>query len=321
MKNKLKTTILTTLLFVPILFIGNGFNNSINNNTQINNITSRDNHIENNMDYGDVSQFRTSKTGTFGFVSHKDGLDHLYTWGRNDNGQVGNGAEVAYDASNPIPTLVTTPTDITGGKMNEDPNNPVLNKALNHREKITQFSMGNWHSGAVVEQTSRTGIVKDHLYMWGSNHEYQNGDLNVNNTNDVPTPFEVTAQPDFKLPLGAKITELNLHDHTSEVTIEAPVSLDNKLGWKMKRSHYEWGGEVGETQSIKPKKTDPDTFFNFDKPLTPPLTPPTYVTTKANTLPYIIAGSVLGLLLLIAIIVSGIFYGKYKNEKTRKQLI
>ncbi len=317
MKNKLKTTLLTTLLFVPILFVGNGFNNSMNNNTQINNMTSREGgDVE---DYGKITQFRSSGQGSYGFVSKKTkdkkATDHLYMWGRNDDGELGTGKRASDSTDIKILPIDITTKGAAGGVVGGI-------KPLTDDQKITQFSMGYWHSGIVIEDAKKTKAVPhhqvDHLWMWGDNLDGQVGKGYTDPAGtDSPTPTEI------ELPLlkkGGKITELKLTGYNSEAKIEVPAK--QKVNGVMKlgvmQHTYVWGAGNSPTPTEDPAKTK---FIINATSLTPPPTPPIYVTTKANTLPYIIAGSVLGLLLLIAIIVSGIFYGKYKNEKTRKQLI
>lgn len=75
----------------------------------------------------------------------------LYMWGRNDDGQLGDGTK------------------------KEERSNPV--KIMDH---VRSVSLGEWHSGAITEDGS--------LYMWGSNSSGQLGD---GTTTDRLTPIKI----------------------------------------------------------------------------------------------------------------------------------
>ncbi len=303
-KNKIKATILTSLLLLPTLFIGGGINN-----IQINNKTLSDDSKEMNMDhFGVVSHRAISNGGSYGFSSHmKDGLDHLYMWGLNGTGQLGVGDninEYQYD---------DYPMDITGGK-NPSPNHPnqVMNKKLESNQKITQLALGTSHSGAVVETTDDNGVTNDHLWMWGDNTK---GELGNNSTKQSDSPIDITTELtggiNQTLLAGSKIINLHLGDKTSEATLEKSVE-----GGIMQYS-YKWGGTNGQV----PIKQGPGKLLWTNLKPSNPYNPPIYIDAETNMLIYVIMGSVLGVILLVAIIVISIMYHLYRKEKTKKQLI
>ncbi len=305
---KLKTIILTSLLFIPMLFIGSGLNN-----TKINGKTLRDNPINNK--YGTITNVAVGETGTYGFSSHmSDGLDHLWIWGANENGQLGLGN------NSTDPKYEYQPIDITGGL------DPVTNKSINRKlkktEKITQFSIGAISAGAVVETTNDNGTTFDQLYMWGNNSDGQLGDGGTARQN---SPENITDKLKTHLgnsmPINSKVLNFSLKGDKSSAELEYRIS--NKT--KDNQIFYHWG-KIENNSKLNPTeyKFLPEINTITDMPVkaTPPLVPPVYIVTNGkDKLAYIITGSIVGAILLVAIIVISIMYHLYRKEKTKKQLI
>ncbi len=293
---KLKTTILTSLLFIPILFIGGGFNNA-----KINNKTLKDNPIDNT--YGVRTHIAANSEGTYGFSTHKDGIDHLYMWGDNTKGELGVGNNLNdrhYDDA---------PMDITGGKNPGDHSNgAIMNSPLEDTQKITQLSIGSKHSGAVVETTDSEGSTIDQLWMWGDN---TNGQLGDETNDESDKPINITKiSPILK---GQKITNLNLSNNTSEAALEIPA----EGGVGIMQYKYQWGEKFNNVPTLQ----GDGKLLLIDTNPSNPYNPSVHNDGKANVLIYIIMGSISGTILIVAIIVISIMYHLYRKEKTKKQLI
>ena len=116
-------------------------------------------------------------------------LGRIFTWGRNDSGQLGDGTT----------TNRSTPTEITS-QFN-----------LSEGETITQISLGFYHSSAI------TSLGR--IFTWGRNSNRQLGD---GTTTDRYIPTEITSQ--FNLSEGETITQISLGEsHSSAITSEGRV--------------------------------------------------------------------------------------------------
>ncbi len=302
---KLKTAILASLLFIPMLFIGSGIHN-----TQINEKTLRDAPVDSEK-YGTITHYGLGNDGTYGFSSHTDdGLDHLWMWGANEKGQLGLGN------NNDDGHYKNLPIDITGGT---DPvNSNIINKKLGKDQKITQLALGSISSAAVVETTKDDKTI-DQLYMWGYNNHGQLGNGKHSENAEEDTPIDdITANIDQTFWDNKKITNLTLKGEESHAILQTTV--ENGVNFQK----YKWGYQTNGDIIDSPKKDGKVIFMPTKNwlPITahPPV-PPIYVATNENMLAYIIMGSISGVILIVTIIVISIMYYLYRKEKTKKQLI
>jgi alpha-tubulin suppressor-like RCC1 family protein len=110
----------------------------------------------------------------------------VFTWGRNDNGQLGDGTT----------TNRTTPTEITN------------QFSLGVSETITSIILGYHHSAAISSE--------GRVFLWGYN---ANGQLGDGTTTNKTTPTEITNQ--FNLGVDETITSIILGgSHSSAITSE-----------------------------------------------------------------------------------------------------
>ncbi len=176
------------------------------------------------------------------------GIDHIYSWGYNSDGQLGNGS--AYGYSN---NLSKTPIDFSsqfgsyssikeiesnfrtsgaivtdnqgndkvyiwgnnsysqiGNNSTYDKNKPVLLNLSNNYTRFSNLSLGWYHSGVVATDSNGN----DNLYTWGSNG---NGQLGLsNNSGRIGTPTKVTS-----IPSNQEFIDLSFgSNHSSAVTID-----------------------------------------------------------------------------------------------------
>lgn len=144
------------------------------------------------------------------------GNDHLYTFGSNANGELGNGT-----TDNSTPTEILLPFEIqfvssgskhTGVVVSDDNNQQslfmwgnneysqlgieggrsedilipteVIIPGVEDGDTITGLSLGYYHSGIITNDNDGN----DHLYMWGKDSSGQIG-LNEPNKHDIPNPY------------------------------------------------------------------------------------------------------------------------------------
>ena len=108
----------------------------------------------------------------------------LFTWGRNDNGQLGDGTTVSK----------STPTEITS------------RISLATEDKIIQVSLGEYHSAALTSE--------GRLFTWGRN---DNGQLGDGTTVSKSTPTEITSR--ISLATEDKIIQVSLgYSHSAALT-------------------------------------------------------------------------------------------------------
>ncbi len=105
----------------------------------------------------------------------KDETEHLFLWGNDESGQIGNG-------DNSLGKKVSTPTEINNKINYKGKESKLLPKG----SKVKQISLGREHTGMVVEDIH--GI--NHLYMWGDDYDGQLGDGNIGNNYNVDIPIE-----------------------------------------------------------------------------------------------------------------------------------
>ncbi len=152
-----------------------------------------------------------------GVVVNENGIDHLYMWGNNFFGQIGNGS---------IDDVIT-PVEIN-----------VDGGAKGIEGTITHLKIGTYTSAVVINDGSQ-----DHLYMWGNNYYSQIG--NGITTDYITVPIEIDIDKGSSGIQGT-ITNLELGNFFTGAIIE-------KNGIK---NLYSWGGnsngEIGnENASIK----------------------------------------------------------------------
>ena len=123
--------------------------------------------------------------------SHSSALTsegRLFTWGRNNFGQLGDGT-TTWDA-NPNPTEITSTFDLAEG------------------ETLTQVSLNSYHSSALTSE--------GRLFTWGRNNK---GHLGDGTTTNRHTPTEITSG--FDLAEGETLTQVSLgYWHSSVFTSE-----------------------------------------------------------------------------------------------------
>ena len=103
---------------------------------------------------------------------------HVYTWGRGDSGQLGNGGT----ANVSVPTLNTQLT------------------AIRNNHGIAQFHMGQWHQLIVTGDNA--------VYAWGLN---ESGQIGNNSTANVLAPTEIPALTDLIRNRGAQLHVATFH--------------------------------------------------------------------------------------------------------------
>jgi len=113
----------------------------------------------------------------------------IFTWGQNDNGQLGDGTT----------TYSSAPIDITS------------QFSFDEEEKIIQVSLGGSHSSVITS--------KGRIFTWGEN---DNGQLGDGTTTDILTPYNITAN--FNLNQAERITQVSLGGfHYSVITSEGRI--------------------------------------------------------------------------------------------------
>ncbi len=114
---------------------------------------------------GDIEQIALGNFHSAAIVQEEDGKDHLYTWGKNSQGQLGLGDNIDYD----------TPQEVTNLPEGD----------------IKQIALGGFHANSKVAYSAViiNTAEGDQLWTWGSN---QFGQLGLGNNNDYNTPQEVT---------------------------------------------------------------------------------------------------------------------------------
>ena len=95
-----------------------------------------------------------------GIVVNVGTNDHLYMWGSNSHGKLGVGNDTDYN----------TPQEVIDWDGNDTNGNQSLSSIYPEGYEITDFSLGFWHSGIVVNDGT-----SDHLYMWGDDYYGQLG--------------------------------------------------------------------------------------------------------------------------------------------------
>ncbi len=169
-------------------------------------------------------------------------------------------------------------------------------------KKITHLALGWWCYEVVVE-TTKDNSIKDYLYMWGDSREEELGLGNIGS--DVLNSIEVTKSY-FDIPLIQKnsltytrgflilkwLQKLPLMTGYGKAHIYEEMILMTFQLWMEKENYWEY--HLTTSEKIM-------TITNPDK------------------LVYIITDSILGLIFIIAIVISGVFYNLYGKEKIKKQ--
>ncbi len=153
-------------------------------------ITQREKPIEITSQF-ELNEGETIVQISLGFL-HSSALSsdgRVFTWGDNNNGQLGDGTKI----------YKYTPTDITSQFV------------LGAGEKITQIELGEYHSSAITSS--------GRLFMWGKNDYGQLGD---GSTTERLVPTEITSQ--FDLNEGDAISSITLGRYYSlAITSEGRV--------------------------------------------------------------------------------------------------
>ncbi len=139
---------------------------------------------------GKIKDFDLGRYHSGAVLTDIDGNDHVYTWGKNNTGQLGTGFNYTY----------TEPTEITSFFYNMD--------------EVTNIVLGGYHSG--VTTIDKNG--KQHFYLWGNNDLGQLGlDTKIEMSNKPKeVVFSNSFVKDFDLGLfhsGAIITDEHNDDY------------------------------------------------------------------------------------------------------------
>jgi alpha-tubulin suppressor-like RCC1 family protein len=170
-----------------------------NSSTPINVLTPMDITSEFNLNAGETI-IQASLGGLF-YSSAITSEGRIFTWGNNQNGQLGDGTT----------TDRLTPVDITS-EFN-----------LNAEEMIIETFLGSSHSLAITSE--------GRIFTWGSNSAGQLGD---GTTTDRLTPVDITSK--FNLNAGEMIIQASLGSvHSSAITSEGRIftwghNFGGKLG-------------------------------------------------------------------------------------------
>jgi len=166
--------------------LGNGTTDNLNVPTEI---TNAFNLGEDNIYSISMGVYHTLATTSSG---------KLFGWGRNSEGQLGDGSTVAKN----IPTMI---------EFISDDFLTVKRNSLPVSEEITKVSLGEGHSAIITSSGN--------LYIWGSNYR---GLLGDGTTIDKHEPINITSK--FSLNLGETIACVSLgSDHSSAITSEGRV--------------------------------------------------------------------------------------------------
>lgn len=148
-----------------------------------------------------------------------DGLkDHLYMWGNNAYGEIGDGS-----SGNRFAAV----------EINVDGNEQGI------EENVTQFDLGSYFGGIVIDDGS-----KEHLYAWGRNSSFEVG--NGNEQDKIFKPVEISIGDNIN-GIGGNIKDLSLGDNHSGLVVEE-LSGDTLYMWGNNTygqlGNQNYGGEV-----------------------------------------------------------------------------
>ncbi len=227
---KIKTLSLLTL---PLVVIGTGAAiYKISDNNQDISMQKQIKSANDIINNGYVKDLALGVNHSGAIITDALGNDHLYTWGSNSVGQIGNGT---------VGGQAVTPQEI---------------KFFPEGTKLKNLEMGNENSAIVV--TDSRGF--DHLYGWGENSR---GQLGINATSDKSTPVENTY-----LPTDSQIKSLSLGEgnHSGAIVTDS-LGNDNLYMWG-----YNYYGQVGtggssSTTYVTPQKITSLPSYNEIKDL------------------------------------------------------
>jgi len=224
---------LTTFIFVSIaIFFGlattfNYTKDNKNNNTNSNSLTKT--NIE-NITKGEVKQISMTDTTSAAVIHNNlDDEDHLYMWGKDDEGQQGNGP--ASSATIKTPTEVMLLTSILTAK----------------NATIKQISMSYITSSAVIHSSLDD---KDHLYMWGDNGWDQQG---AEGHGNIYSPTEIEGLNKI-LTKNATIKQISMSSSTSSAVIHDAKGKDHLYMWGGNYSGQQGNGTSAYEGVIQPKE-------------------------------------------------------------------
>ena len=174
-------------------------------------------------------------TSSTAFAVVNDGTDdHLYTWGNNSDGQLGNGSTRNED----VPTEISIGDELGGTKT------------------IKQVAVSQTHSSAIINDGKN-----DHLYMWGTNGM---GQLGTGGSKElVTTPTEISIGDELdgtktikEVSLGVSFSSAVVNDGTNDHLYMWGSNDASKLGLgdsnsRDKPTEASIGDDLGETKIIK----------------------------------------------------------------------
>ncbi len=249
---KIKTLSLLTL---PFVFIGTGVAVSkISDNNQDISMQKQVKSTNEIINNGYIKDLALGMNHSGAIITDAAGYDHLYTWGNNSVGQLGNGA-TGGQASTPqeitnfpkgttlknlemgVEDSAIVVTDSLGydhlyvwgegsyGRLginsDNDRNVPVENTYLPVNSQIKNLSLGEgYHSGAVITDS----LGNDSLYMWGRNNNGQ-----VGNGGSLSTIYRTPQK--ISLPSNNKITDFDLGQYHSSVVLEDTLGNEHLYVW------------------------------------------------------------------------------------------
>ncbi len=228
MKLKVKKILFSILAlsFIPIIFIGNGFNSG----KVKNGIVTSNQTIEKDLNSNYTIKQLISGYDFSGAVIHdiNGNKDHLFMWGLNETGQLGYESSEKTNWSDtliemkPLPgkgyyTISTTPQEVK-----------FDGKTLSSNQTISQVSLGMTSSAAVIHDDNDN---KDHLYTWGNN-AYGQLDYGEPDTKLHVTPTEVKNLDGNTLSSNQTISHISVGSrHTVAVIHDDNDNKDHLYTW------------------------------------------------------------------------------------------
>ncbi len=144
---------------------------------------------------GEISNFSLGLANSSASIIDSNGISHIYSWGRNGYGELGNG-------------------DDTEQLINETP----IEIFTSSEYEISNMNFSNFHTSSVV-LTNSNGV--DSMYMWGNNSDGQLGNGGSANSS---TPIVIS------LPEG-EIVDTDLGYYSSYAVVRDEFGNDKLYSW------------------------------------------------------------------------------------------